>query len=280
MDTITTPGPGIYENVPEHIYRCWQAVGQSALKPFRRSAAHARYEHLHPTESDAADLGSAIHCVALEPAALETRFAVRPPGIDGRTKEGKIELAKWREASAGKIVLDKLDSFDTLRGVRDALLEHATARELLSLPGFTEVSLRWDVGATPCKGRPDRIVAFDGIETIVDLKSCEDASPQGFARSVDKFAYHVQAAYYLDGANALEEAERRFLWIAVEKSPPYGVAIYEPDLVWLDYGRAQYRGWLAQWEACTKASAWPGYPLDVQVMEAPERVAKALEHVG
>lgn len=280
MDSIVTPGPGLYENVPEHIYRCWQAVGQSALKPFRRSAAHARYEHLHPTESASADFGSAIHCVALEPAALETRFAVRPPGIDGRTKEGKAELAKWRDACAGKIVLDKQDSFETLRGVRDALLEHATARELLTLPGFTEVSMRWDLGVTPCKGRPDRIVAFDGIETIVDLKSCEDASPQGFARSVEKFAYAIQGAFYIDGASAIEEAERRFLWIAVEKSPPYGVAVYEPDLVWLDYARVQYRAWLTEWERCTKSGLWPGYGLDVQVLEAPQYVAKRLEVIG
>jgi hypothetical protein len=277
---VETPAPGLYENVPENVYRAWRAVSQSALKPLRRSPAHARWEYLNPSSSPTTDLGSAIHCVALEPAALETRFAVRPPGIDGRTKEGKAALAKWRDESAGKIMLEQRDDFETLRGVRDALLDHPTARELLTAPGFTEASALWRFGETACKGRMDRIVEFDGAECVVDLKSCEDASPQGFARTVEKWGYHVQSAFYLDGLDEIEAAERRWLWIAAEKTPPYGVAIYEPDLVWLDYGRAQYRAWLAQWETCSKSGLWPSYPTQCQVIEAPEWVAKRLEVIG
>ena len=277
MEPIELPKPGLYENVPEHSYRQWDAVNQSTLWTFRRSAAHARHAFLHPSSSPTTDLGSAIHAVLLEPQKLEDRYAVRPPGIDARTKEGKIALAAFKDANAGKVILGQRSDFDTLRGVRDAVLDHPVALELLTAPGFTEASFRWDDGEVACKGRADRIVEFAGDEVVVDVKSTADASPRAMARSFEQYGYALQAAFYLDGLDALEPAARRFIVIAVEKEPPYGIAIYEPDLVWLDYGRTLYRAYLAQWAQCRKNGTWPSYPTSVGVLEAPQWVATRLE---
>jgi hypothetical protein len=53
----------------------------------------------------------------------------------------------------------------------------------------------------------------------------QDASPSGFARSIATFRYHVQASHYLTGLHGAE----RFVFIAVEKTAPYAVAVYELD---------------------------------------------------
>jgi hypothetical protein len=280
MEPIVTPPPGLYEDIAEHVYRQWDAVSQSTLKTFDRSAAHARHALLNPTSPPATDLGSAIHAVLLEPTKLEDRYAVRPAGIDGRTKEGKAALAAFRAENEGRIILGERDDFDTLRGVRDAVLDHPIALDLLTSPGFTEASFRWDDEGRACKGRADRIVIFDGGEVVVDVKSTVDASPRAASRAFEKFGYGVQAAYYLDGLDAIEPAPRRFFAVMVEKQAPYGIAIYEPDLVWLDYGRVLYRRWLAEWERCTTSGAWPSYPTGCQVLEAPEWVSKRLEVIG
>jgi exodeoxyribonuclease VIII len=282
METVTTPGPGLYEQVPERDYRRWDAVSQSTLWTFRRSAAHARHAFLHPPEPTAAmELGRAIHTVLLEPGSLERDYIVRPPGIDRRTKEGKAEWSRFLAEANGRTILEDRDAYETLRGVRDSVDDHPTARALLSSPGFTEVSLRWDDDGCPCKSRADRITTYDGWEVVVDVKSTPDASPRGMARSLEAYGAHVQAAFYLDGADAaIESLPRRFFLLAVETVAPYAIAVYEPDSVWLDYGRALYRSYLAQWRKCQETGVWPGYSSAVEVLEAPVWIAERLTAIG
>jgi exodeoxyribonuclease VIII len=219
--------------------------------------------------------------VILEPGSLDSQYVVRPPGIDRRTKEGKAEWARFLESAAGRTILEDRDAYDTLRGVRDAIDNHPTARALLTGHGFTEASMRWQYDGCACKGRVDRLTSYDGWEVIVDLKSLPDASPRGMARSLEAYGAHVQAAFYLDGADAaIEPLPRRFFLVAVETVAPYAVAVYELDQVWLDYGRTLYRSYLAQWKECQRTGVWPAYPAGVEVLEAPPWIAERLSLVG
>jgi exodeoxyribonuclease VIII len=86
----------------------------------------------------------------------------------------------------------------------NALLSHGKAEESFWADD-TPTGLR-------VKARPDWY--FGG--TIVDLKTCQDASPSGFARACATFSYHVQAAHYLNVTFA-----ERFIFIAVEKTYPF-----------------------------------------------------------
>ena len=65
---------------------------------------------------------------------------------------------------------------------------------------------------------------------IVDLKTTMDASPDAFARTAANFNYPLQAAYYVDGLQAAgiasPDAVTSFVFLVVEKTPPYGVAVY------------------------------------------------------
>lgn len=283
-----TPAPGIYPGVEEHVYRSWRAVSQSSLKPLDRSPAHARHEAITPRESETFDLGSAIHACILEPDELETRFSVRPPGIDGRTKEGKVLMAEWKAEAEGKVLVPQRDAWETLLGIRDTVLEHDHALDLLTCQGHTELSIVWedpDLGVL-CKARADRfceptVGACSGWPTLVDVKSTQDGSVRGFGKSMVNFDYGVQAASYKRGMETLSPGfDVRFLFLCVEKAAPYGVSIFEPDIVWMDYGLRRYLGWLEQWKKCEKEERWPGYPDDVQVIEAPEWISKRLEYAA
>jgi len=95
---------------------------------------------------------------------------------------------------------------------------------------------------------------------MVDLKTTADlADADAFGRTVYKFSYHTQAAFYLDGLNAVQEADRGFCFIVVEKSPPYGVAVYELGEDSLAEGRLCYRRWLRTYVKCMNSGVWPGY---------------------
>ena len=107
------------------------------------------------------------------------------------------------------------------------------------------------------RGRPDAL----GDNLIVDLKTAQDASPEAFARTAANFGYHAQAAYYLDGLRELGECDEDavFLFVVVEKTAPYGVAVYNLDEEALDAGRTVYqRAWQTM-RQCRASNNFPGY---------------------
>lgn len=261
--------PGLYKGWTYDQYAALAAVRSSDLKGFARSAAHARYAMLHPTDSAAMVLGQAVHVALLEPSIFEASYAVAPH-CDRRTKVGKETWDAFAEANADKIVL-KPDEMDLCRSLADSAMQHPIAGKLLTAPGLNECSLVWhdDATMTACKARLDRLCTYDGFSTIVDVKSTRDASPRGFAADAARLGYHVQAAWYLRGADALSPVPRRFVFVAIEKEPPYAVACYELDEVFLAAGRAECDRALAAYANATATGVWPGYPMKLSTLYAP-----------
>ena len=119
-----------------------------------------------------------------------------------------------------------------------------------------------------CKCRPDWLTN-DGT-LVVDLKTTEDASPKGFQKSVAGFFYHVQAAWYLHG---LEQATHRcpeqFVFIAVEKKPPFAVAVYAADADMIREGWRTAERDLEVLAVCKDMDLWPGYSQAVEPISLP-----------
>lgn len=267
--------PGCYRGIDFDTYARWPAANFSTLKHFRRSAAHARYEITHPTETAAKTLGQAVHVAILEPDRFDALY-VAAPELDRRTVAGKAAWTDFQAAHADKLVL-KADEMSECRELARAAQEHPLAGALLDAPGINEASLVWHDSETMtgCKARLDRLCTYDGFSTIVDVKTTRDASPRGFAQEVARFSYHLQAAWYLHGADQLSPVARRFVWIALEKAPPYCVGVYELDTVGLDAGRASVMDCLRRYANATDSGVWPGYPARMQTIYLPSWAADA-----
>lgn len=154
-------------------------------------------------QTAAMKLGSLTHCCVLEPDEVSKRYGITP---DRRSNAGKA-LAADMEASGIEAVTAA--EMEQALQMAASVRSNSTAALLLS-NGEAEKSLWWDDIATGirCKVRPDWING----DTIVDLKTCVDASKSGFAKSVANFGYSIQAAHYLAGTLAT-----KFIFIAVEK---------------------------------------------------------------
>jgi len=90
------------------------------------------------------------------------------------------------------------------------------------------------------KCRPD--IVKDNI--LCDLKSARKggAEPSAFSKAIATYGYDIQAAWYLDGANAIEDGRfDEFLFIVVEKEPPYLCAVYFLGQDSITIGREKYR---------------------------------------
>lgn len=272
MSKIPPPKPGVYPGVPFEEYLRWDAVSQSQLKELARSPAHLRAYLTEPDEdTDALRIGRALHCAVLEPEEFTgpKRFGILPDGTDRRTKEGKAIWAKIVESGATPI---KQAEHEATCAMRDALHKHTAAGYLLRCEGATELSIVWvdeRTGVT-CKARQDKHASAVGGGVILDVKTCTDASPREFARSIFHFGYHRQGAFYLRGAEALGIAVQHYAILAVEKSRPHACAVYRLTEGALDAGDAEVDALLALFNRCQQSDEWPGYTEAVQDIAIPD----------
>ena len=119
-----------------------------------------------------------------------------------------------------------------------------------------------------CKGMLD----YHRDDMIIDLKTTQDASYNGFMRSVRKYKYHKQAAYYMDAVKAY-----RFIIIAIEKTPPFSINVFELGDDMIDEGRDMYNHELEIYKYCEENDYWPGAGFDPLDKES-ERTIHILEN--
>lgn len=242
-------------------YHADPAVSASHLHAVAKSPYHYWSRYLDPKRTPveptaAMRLGSLVHCAVLEPEELQARYGVCGPR---NTKSGKEQAE--RMAAAGIEAVTASDMM-TANCMADSVHRHPAVAALLA-QGKAEQSFWWDDAATGlrCKCRPDW---YDG-STVVDLKTTTDASPAAFARSVATFRYHVQASHYLAGLHGAE----RFVFIAVEKTAPYAVAVYELDAAAMAAGDELRQRDMRIIADCQATTEWPGYGDDLQTLSLP-----------
>jgi hypothetical protein len=266
------PEVGVHPDVPMSEYGMWEAANYSVLKKFDRSAAHAREMLLNPPDQTSAmALGSATHAAVLEPDLFRANYVVAPK-VDKRYKKDKEIWAKFEEEHKDKEILTAQE-WEQCSGMMDSAHNNPLVNEIVQAAGYTELSFVWVDKDTDvlCKGRIDRFGRLYGHSVIADVKTTENATHDAWMREVMKYQYHAQAAFYLDGLDTVEPVvERRFIWIALEKKPPYAVAVFEPDAATLDKGRRMYRNYLRQWKSCRTYDVWPGYEAGIQPLLLPD----------
>lgn len=250
-------------------YHADTAVSKHRLDLVRRSLLH----YLNPPKFDspALQFGRWAHSAVLEPDDFESRVIE----VDVKTKTTKAYKEAVANAPAGSYVMTTRDA-QTLSHVAHSVWSHPIAAELLSPnnPGaMVESSLFWDDDLTgiQCKCRPDYVCD----DWIVDFKTCQSAALFEFERDAAKYRYHVQAAWYRRGVTQTLGGEgvddRRFLFVAVEKRPPYACAVFEYDDEALEIALAEALidiNKIAEYRANSN-SYWCGYPLRIQALKLP-----------
>ena len=278
--------PGLFLDLPNETYHADPAIGSSGFKLLAKSPAHYFAAYLDPErpprkETPAFKIGKAWHTAVFEPGDFDNRYTVMPEGLDRRTKEGK---ALWAEIIAsGKTPLSAGEIAD-LKAMGRAANAHPATRVLFTQGGLCEASIFWqdpDHGVL-CKIRPDYMVPPcqqfpNGL--IIDGKSAEDASPEGFARATWNWEMFYQAAHYSDGFQRHFETSKppKFLWLAQEKERPYATAIYAASDDLVEYGRRRIAPLKRLYADCMATECWHGYPTNVSTLALPSWAAKTVQ---
>jgi hypothetical protein len=265
-------------------YFAMDAVNQSLLKQVLRSPAHAKaYLAGKKPPTPAMQFGTAVHSSVLNPQNFENEVAILPD-INRRTKEGKLQYEKFLKNADGKAIIDRDRAVDCIQ-VGQSVARSQTARELLSVRDIEQAFL-WKDEKTSlvCKARVDAY--SNNSKKVIDLKTAQDASPHAFARSVAKFGYHIQAAFYLRAVSGFQKAVEayedgwRFYIVAVESTSPYSVASYKLDQRAIIEGDSKIDQALGVWAECRLLDDFQGYPDEVITLSLPDWALTEPEDYG
>jgi hypothetical protein len=217
-------------------YHASPGISASGLKTiYKKSVYH--YINQKPFESSAMAFGSAVHAAMLEPHTFFDDYHVMAK-MDRRTKEGKEAYLLEQKKSEGKIVLSA-DDYDKVTAILENFRNDDLAQKYCK--GVIELSHYGKHEDLDVRVRPDCLNVVDGF--ISDVKTCQDNSPMAFKRDVYKYAYHLQAAFYMDMLGVSE-----FRFIAVESNYPHSIEVYSLGEAMIEQGRRAWKSAFADWK--------------------------------
>ena len=274
-------GPGIYEMTAEDYHADPVPGGSLSSTGARRllppsCPAKYRYEQDHGQPHKAEfDFGTAAHKLVLG----EGQELVALDFDSWRTKAVNEKADKAR--ARGAVPLLAKDHAKVLE-MADAIRRHPVAGPLFTPgSGLAERALFWQDRTTDIWRRS----LVDWMKTsgprfiAADYKTTRDASLDGVQKATAQYGYYQQAAWYLDGIQALglggEDAA--FVFVFQEKDAPYLVTVAELDVVALRIGRALNRLALGIYAQCRETGHWPAYADDIELISLPVWVEKRFE---
>lgn len=229
--------------------------------------------------------GSLAHCAILEPDAMAQRYIVVPEDAPKRPTEAQWNAKKSNESSqiakewwaafgeeaAGKVIVRAEDYAVTRAQLAAVAADPEIAGYLAS--GYSEASVFWIDEATGvyCKARPDWVHELDERRVVLmDLKSTQDESPEGFGRTTARMGYHRQSAHYTAGFEKVTGLKvERFVFAAVSSAlPVLAVPLLLPE-DFAEQGRDEVRELLALYARCQQTDVWPSYGTGCLEMAIP-----------
>lgn len=258
---------GIHQGIPSATYHSDCAdepsLSSSIAKlllerpPYWAWAAHPKLNpDWKPAEPKSAfDIGSAAHALLLEEGA----------GIE------MVEADNWL-TKAAKEQRDALRA----KGITPVLTKDfertlemsRVASEFLKEYGIdvsktdNECTMIAEVDGVLCRTRAD--IFMTG--RIIDYKTT-GVSLDVFNKQASKFGYDLQAVLYLNVAAELNLA-CEWAFLVQETTAPYPVQMFKPTREFLEVGRRKLMQALSIWSECMLLGEWPGYPRDVQLLDA------------
>jgi exodeoxyribonuclease VIII len=217
------------------------------------------------------EFGSLFHQAIQSPRKFLDTF-VEEPVFVGKTQDGKMSTrskeakefkSHWYAGLKPGTVVVKSNWVEPLVGMLNACLKHRLVGSLLS-KGVPEGSLFVNDPETGelLQCRPD-FIHEDGL--WMDFKTTRDATYPFFHRQIfgskkDDPFYLLQAAHYTHcGKIAGIGNSKEFLFVAIEKTAPYGIKTWPLDAGALDAGDEHRKRLTALYSQCKRDNIWPCY---------------------
>ncbi len=247
----------IYKDIPNEDYHAGVGISSSYIRRFGQSQLHA-IEHKQESSPNL-KFGTAAHALIVEGQEAfdkEVRVLTGSP----YTKAYKEEKAEYEEQ--GFIVL-KEDDVNLIQSMKDNMVYEGNA--YLNAKGkVAEASIYWYEEDVLCKCRPDMLCPplkepnSDNKIVIIDYKTTISCEPFSFNKSVKKYGYDMQAAWYRRGLLMAGYDVEDFIFIAQEKVHPYASKVFRITKEQIDFGWSMMESYLNDYKEYQK-----GKPLSI-----------------
>jgi hypothetical protein len=245
-------------------YQQLPGVRWSLLKRMGDSPAHYQHALHNPTaETDTLRFGRLVHSLTLDPVSVATDYAV----WTGKVRRGAAWDA-FSQANASKTIVRPKD-FQLAQDLAVAVRSHPVAKRYLQ-GALHEHPVQWTDASTgiACKALLDWY--HPKSTTLIDLKTTVSTDARLFASAVARYGYHGQLAHYIQGAQATGLTVTNALIVAVEKTAPHDVAVFELHADGgLRTGRELREELLERLLDCRTHNEWPGRFTQIEPLLLP-----------
>lgn len=268
---------GMYSDIPDIVYHADRdSLSSSGARQLLTAPEKFTWYQDNPENTRAFNLGHYVHGLVLGAGAEVVEIP-----YDGYQSKAAKELRDQAYAD-GKVPVLACEVKQG-KAMAEAIMRHRSAAALLSHPeGLSEVSLYWHDAATGvrCRARIDRLTPIVGRLAAVDVKTSDlPVGPDDWGFVATKYKLYFQAAWYLEALRALEiDDNAAFVFVNVEKKPPYLVSTTQLPQSAIDLGRSQMRRAIEIYAECRAADSWPGYGDEVHVVDIAKYAYYQGEH--
>ena len=231
-------------------YHSHNSISASGLKTiYKKSVFH----HLNqkPFTSTSMNFGNAVHSVLLEDSTDE--LATLPEDLNLKTIKGRETKEKFIKDNPDKIVITYKENNNIQKIIKN-YRQNDLAMEILFSLTEKEISYYGKIDNIDCRVRPDGIKEND---FVMDIKTCQDASPTAFRKAIYYYAYHLQACFYMEALGF-----ENFRFIAIENQHPFSVVVYSMSDDMIEYGRLAWRTAFKQWKKYKQTGVATQYTWD------------------
>lgn len=227
------------------------------------------------------DMGNAFEIALIDRHQWKDRVAILDDdmfvaeALAEATKQGKEltrpknsaiyqkRVKEFKAQNQGKNIINNVDGSASYTSIEEMLSSCYQDRVIQALIENVESNLScfWTDPDTKLnlKCRPD--ITQRKKNLIINIKTTKDGSPAGFSKDLVNFAYPFQAAVEIRGviATGVMETVDMYLWVVVEKNPPYCATVYEfaDDDRRAESDRLDYV--LSRIQKAEAANKFPGY---------------------
>lgn len=246
--------------------------GAKLLTPPNPPAKFFHHQQNPPSTTPEMIFGSAIHHIVLENSQdLEI--------CDYKTWSSKAASEHYKKAVADNKTPILNDDYDHALGMLEALKQHPIAANLLwGTEGENELAIVWQQEQAWLRCKMDRICEdSNGNAKIIDYKTTRNSSPEEISKTIFRYGYHQQQAWYLQGAEALANWNNAdFTFIFQEKCPPYLITVVSLHPSAVQLGNELNQAAIKTWLECKETDVWPGNPIEVLEVGLPRWMSPAI----
>ena len=239
-------------------------LSSTNVRTFNKNKKQFKYGLTHELvkQTKAMADGTAVHSFFLEKDKFNTDYVTKPADIKLNTKVGK----EWAQEHQGKIIID-FEFSNNLLEMEKSFMD-SPAKLIYDNKGQTELSYFWDdLQLVKGKCRPDWI--SDDGSIVVDIKTTTDASPKGFQKSISNWGYHLQLGWYIRGLRKLGLPAKEFIFIAIEKTPPFSVGVYRADQEMINFAMNKLDEIVPEINQALASQEFPDYTPEITSIGLP-----------